>query len=355
MAKYTAKKVARIRKNKEAAKSPEIKAPINPKQNTQDYSIETAVHEILLGTDLTGRAESGFITAIYNDDQWQATKDKKTNKWNYPVANYWNAPEKNTDKNGKRIEGLGPTRAQHASAFLMKFEEYADVAAKLTTAKADLKTATKQEAHIAASIHKAAIDKYEKKINAAHSMFSRAMASVYLLRSKADAQGNAMDVAKVKLGEHNQVLVENSKGELESYKSSGLRDRGIELLRKDSKMKPAVARNSTKKGSNGTSATVPAVNALTARTVLQGFDKLLDQEAFNPPLNSDDQGTVVNKNDLAEHALRIVTKFTNADATGSAELRGTISQIIVALIPVLGIKTLKDAQSLATNAVNKAA
>jgi len=313
---------------------------LSKNDNVIPYTITQAIHEVLLGTDLTGRAESGFISALFNDDEWQAKKGKD-GKWNYPWLNYWNAPPKNTDKKGNRIIGSLDTRAQLANTFLLRFDEYSKVAAEMTTANTAKLAASKAKNETAETAAKHAVTRHKKKIDAAHSMFNRAMQSIYLLRS------DEVKAVKVTLGANNSIDVVASIDPINnsgSFKAAALRSRGLDMLKKANKVDSAPR---GARGQNGTPTALSSVDTDSAKPLLSKLVDMVTKDNFVAPIDSE---KAVDQNDLAETALAFVRKIDPTN--GDAELRGTLSQLIVAIMPMVGVKTLDAAQKIASKAVN---
>jgi len=256
------------------------------------------------------------------------------------LNNYFGAPKTQTVivDGVKRIDKNIGTRAKIAQAFLSRSAEYKNALDAFNATQLELKEANKAKPKDALKITRldfSVIDQ-KKPLDAAYQMFHRALQSLYECRR--DGYIN------VSLGKSNELMVTSKDGETKLFSAATIRKAGNDAL--------VTAKLVTQRGARKKTAPVnalTAVDANTAKPVITSIGSMLDAETFNPPIETESE-TAIDQNDLAELALRCVLKLNGA--AKNAELKGTLSQIAVAIMPMLNAKTLDAVQKIAKQAAN---
>jgi hypothetical protein len=301
--------------------------------NLPAYTFDNAVHDAMSSKSTEGKAEAGMVVALFNDEQWSMKA----------LNNYFGAPKTQTVivDGVKRIDKNIGTRAKIAQAFLSRSVEYKNALDAFNATQAELKEANKAKPKDALKITKldfSVIDQ-KKPLDAAYQMFHRALQSLYECRRDG--------YIKVSLGKSNELMVTSKEGETKLFSAATIRKAGNDAL--------VTAKLVTQRGARKKTAPVnalTAVDANTAKPVINSIGSMLDAETFNPPITTDSEN-VVDQNDLAELALRCVLKINGkGNGEGMDELKGTLSQLIVAVMPMLNVKTFDAVQKMVKKAAN---
>jgi hypothetical protein len=297
--------------------------------NVPAYTFDQAIHDALTSKSTEGKAEAGMVVALFSDEQWTLEA----------LQRYFGAAKsQSVIVNGvRKIDKNIPTRAKIAQAYLStRSAEYKTALDALEAAKAELNEADKAKPKNVLLVTQLdfKVDSLKKPLDAAYQMFHRALTSIY--------QAKANGYIAVRLGRSNELLVTNATGVEEMFSATSVRKAGNDALVAAKLVQPRGKRKSAPVTA------VSAIDAQNAKPVIASLGNMLEAETFNPPIETDSEN-VIDQNDIAELALRCVMKLSKTD---NAEIKGTVSQIIVTLMPLINAKSFDAVQKIAKQAVN---
>jgi len=290
--------------------------------NLPSYTFEHAVHSALNAANEESSAEAEMVCSLFASELWTLEKLEKY---------FGAAKSQRVTKDGKQTTDTTiETRKTMEHGMLLSVPEYHAAVESVSVAKTELRFTSKQDA-LAIAKAKIKIKKLEEPILATRQMLHRAFQSLYACRKEG--------YISVRIGDNGELMVTTAENEEKPFTASNVRKIGNDALKKAKLIQSRAPRNPA--ADNAANVSVANLDA-----TLSAVGRLVEDDTFAPDTEA--------KNDLAETALRFVLKITRDDVTKDDELRGTVSQIVAALMPVIGAKTIKEVETMAKRAANGA-
>lgn len=297
--------------------------------NQPTFTVDTCIHDILSSTRDIENAGSRLVIAVFNDiEHWSLAT----------LTSYFAAPPSQsvTQLDGtSKLDKSIKTRPMILAAFLSTNEEYKLAVDAINAMKSEYKTVKKAKPHDA--VREAELDAMIadalKPIKAVEQKLHRAFIAAYQCR--------VAGYVSVTIGTANRLMVTAADGKQKQFTETSIRDAGTVELKKLGHIK-------TKKRQTKAPEPVKALSAVDANTALPVLDSLAKLvEANGLPVTSEDKLSLER---IAVFALESVNKVNESKATFSEELRGTLSDIAVAVFAALKVKSLKEVTDISKKA-----